>query len=68
MGDYTRNRQQFKNYVAPISDRQLGWLAYADRQPIESCATDAMRRGWLQANRDEAAAMTSQLYGVEVRA
>ena len=57
---YISNRAQHKNYVAPVSDRQLGWLAYADRQPIDAMTTDAMRRGWLQANRDEAAAMTSQ--------
>lgn len=64
MNDYISNRQQFKNYIAPVSDKRLGWLAYANKQPIEPCATDAMRRGWLQANRDEAAAMTSQIYEV----
>lgn len=66
MSDYISNRQQFKTYAAPVSDRQLGRLAYADRQPIDAMTTADMRRGWHQANRDEAAAMTSQIY--EVRA
>ena len=63
--NYISNRAQFKNYVAPVSDRQLGWLAYANQQPIDTMTTDAMRRGWLQANRDEANAMCQQA-GVEV--
>jgi hypothetical protein len=66
MSDYISNRQQFKNYIAPVSDRQLGWLAYANNQPIDAMTTDAMRRGWLAANRNEAAALTSAVYGVEV--
>lgn len=64
MDKYISNRQLYKNYVAPVDDKRLGWLAYADRQPIDAMTTDAMRRGWLQANRDEAAAMTSQVYEV----
>jgi len=64
--NYINNRAQYKNYVAPVSDRQLGWLAYANNQPIGAMTTDAMRRGWLEANRNEAAALTSAVYGVEV--
>lgn len=47
---------QHKNYVTPIviDERQLGWNKYAAKMSIESCRTDAQRRGWLAANRAEA--------------
>ncbi len=41
------------NYVPPISNHQIGWLAFADGLPIDEVLdNDAMRRGWLQALRD----------------
>jgi len=43
-----------RNYVAPVTEKQLGWEAYANGMSIEVCTSDDMRRGWLRANRDEA--------------
>ena len=43
-----------KNYVAPVDDKQLGWLAYANKLSIDTCTPGPMRRGWLAANRAEA--------------
>lgn len=55
------SNMQYKNFTPPVNERQLGWNAYANRMPIEICTTDAMRRGWLAANRAEAYANTSQV-------
>jgi len=44
----------YKNYVAPVCDKQLGWEAYANKMSIDTCTTAPMRRGWLAANRAEA--------------
>ena len=50
------------------AEHWLGWLVYANNMPVTVCGTLLMVAGWLQANRDEAAALTSQVYGVEVSA
>ena len=42
------------NYVPPVNDYRLGWLAFAEEQPITVCLTDEMARGWTQALRDSA--------------
>lgn len=54
-----------KNYVPPVSERQLGWQCYAEGLPVEACGTDAMRKGWLSAWRAEGYALTSQVWGNE---
>lgn len=61
-----QNLQQHKNYVPPVGERQLGWRCYAEVLPVEVCGTDAMRRGWLAANRAQAEAETAA-YMVEVQ-
>ena len=40
-----------------VIERQLGWLVYAEGMPATVCGTLPMVAGWIQANRDEAAAM-----------
>jgi hypothetical protein len=47
-------RKANPNFVPPITERQIGWLAYAEKLPIDTCGTDDMRRGWLKAWRDSA--------------
>ncbi len=55
-------RQANPNYAPPISERQIGWLAYAEKLPIDVCATDDMRRGWLRALRDSANAEAGTVF------
>ena len=55
-------QMQYRNYIPPVTEYQIGWMAYAERMPVTVCATPAMKAGWHQANRDEAAALTSQVY------
>ncbi len=45
---------KYKNYVPPVDEKQLGWNKYANGLSIETCTTDAQRRGWLSANRAQA--------------
>lgn len=48
---YTEIKQQKRNrgYVAPISDYQLGMMAYQAGEPITVCVTDQMARGYTRA-------------------
>lgn len=55
-------QQTNPNFVPAITERQIGWLAYAEKLPIDVCATDDMRRGWLRALRDSANAETGTSY------
>lgn len=57
-----------KNYVPPVSERQLGWLCYAEKLPVDACGTDAMRKGWLSAWRAESFAVTSEFVESQVSA
>lgn len=48
-----KSKSQDPNYVPPISNRQIGWLAFAAGESIEEVISDNdKRRGWLQALRD----------------
>lgn len=47
-------RQRSPNYVPPVDEKRIGWLAFAERLPVDVCGTDEMRRGWLRALRDSA--------------
>ena len=48
-----KNKKTNPNFVSPVNDFRLGWLAFADNQPIDEVQdNDSMRRGWLQAWRD----------------
>ena len=58
-----KTQKQNTGYVAPVNDKQLGWLAFADGFGIdEVLGNDAMRRGWLQALRDSANAENGTVY------
>lgn len=47
----------------PISDYRLGWLAFADGEPIDEVKDDdVMRQGWLQAWRDSANAENGTVF------
>lgn len=61
----TPNIGQYKNFVAPTSERTLGFNAYADGLSIDVCTTADMRKGWLAAWRAEGYAITSQVWGEE---
>lgn len=44
------------------TEHQLGWLVYAHNMPASVCGTATMVAGGVQANRDEAAAMASEVH------
>lgn len=58
-------KTNYKNFVPPLSERQIGWRCYVEKMPVEVCGTDQMRLGWLSAWRAEGYALTSQVWGEE---
>lgn len=57
-----KKQKRNPNYVQPINDYRLGWLAFAEGAPIEECETDEMALGWTQALRDCANADAGTIY------
>lgn len=45
-----------------MNEFRIGWIVYVAFLPIECCGTDAMRRGWMAANRAEALSMVAEAY------
>ena len=53
---YTEIQVQRKNpnYVPPVDEKRIGWLAFAEKMPVDVCGSEEMRKGWLRALRDSA--------------
>ena len=55
-----KNNMQHKNYVPPVTEYRLGWIAYTNGLSEAECGTSDMRRGWRAALNAESVAVTSE--------